>query len=89
MNPSRQQLSPDAEVAVATFSFDESQSIDDNLELFFDHVATYDREFAGFLKTRLPTVLASNDRSIFNAALIPVLDAPPPPPPPPSPPKSA
>ena len=71
MNPSGQQLSSDSEATVAAFSFDESKTIDENLALFFEHMATYDRQFADFLGSHLPAVLANNDRSIFNVALVP------------------
>jgi hypothetical protein len=33
-----------------SFSFDDSKGVDENLELFFDHMATHHSEFASYLR---------------------------------------
>jgi hypothetical protein len=59
----------------ADFLFNESKTVEENLQLFFDHMDGIDAELTGFLRRRLGSVLTTNDRSVFNAALVPILDA--------------
>ena len=61
---------------MAKYSFDESQTIDANLESFFEHLERADAEYAGILRRELPEVVAGRQtRSKFHASLTALLDA--------------
>ena len=59
------------------FAFDESKPIEDNLEAFFAHLATYDPTFSDYLRVALPKVVGDGfDRASFNKAVVDMLDDP-------------
>lgn len=64
---------------MAKYNFDEQQSIDANLQSYFDYLAEVNDEYAGILRSELPEVVAgSQTRVKFHAKLAGLLDAPPP-----------
>lgn len=63
---------------MAKYIFDERQSIDANLESFFDYLAEINEEYAGILQSELPKVVAeSQTRAKFHTQLAELLDATP------------
>ena len=61
---------------MSTFAFDEAKTVAENMKLFFEHLATGNKEFAQHLESTLPANLEDFNRSSFNAATVDFLDAP-------------